>query len=231
MHTFVRVFVAVMATLSATNAIADVRPFPGNPGPVSPIPGQDGDSDGDGDSHHGGHGYPYPGHPHPGPGYPHPGPGYPQPGPGYPQPGPGYPQPGPGYPQPSPTYESYSCRSSNGGYESIHVASAPNTRGANYIVDVNALGLNMGSLFAQTMSRGGDGMLLQFNTPYGVAQFNMAYLRHPYGPTGVLSLAGTYEQFYCKREFSLPQPPAPYPPGQPYPPSPYPPLPFPNPRR
>lgn len=207
----VRVLASFVATLSATHALGDIRPIPGGTGPVVvPIPAP-------------GHG------PGRGPGYPNPNPGYPQPGhgPGYPTPGNGYPPPPPGYPpNPYPDVETFACRDIYGGYDFVNIRSTLGRR-ADYRVDLNALGISATNLKAFVSNRINDSMLLQIQTPYGLAQFTIGYLSHPYGPTAILSLSGSYEEFRCARSAR----PAPPPSNPPYPPAPYPPSPLPFPHR
>jgi len=206
MNAFARVLAPLLATLSASYAFGDVRPIPGNGngGPVVvPVP--------------------TPGH---GPGYPHPGPGYP---PGYPQPGSGYPPPPPGYPgghQPYPETEIIQCQDFRGGYDFVNFQSVHGRR-ADYRADVSALGVYGNGLRAYISNRINDTMLVQIQTPFGLAQMTFGYLSHPYGPTAVLSLGGQYQEFRCRR--SVRPQPAPRHPS--YPPSPYPPAPYPFPHR
>jgi hypothetical protein len=207
MNATVRVLASVIATLSAANAFADVRPVP---------PGHN------------------PGHPGHGPGYPHPGPGpgYPNPGPGYPSPYPGnpYPRDPRGYPNP-PAFESFECHDMQNGYDFFTVTPAPYSRGG-YVVDINAQSITASGLEAYILSRSYDSIQFRFSSPYGNSHINVGYLNHPYGPTAVLSLGrGYYQEFKCRRMSTSPNRPSPIPP-RPYPPSPsYPPAPYPNPHR
>lgn len=198
-----RLFASIIATLSAAQALADVRPIP---------PG-----------HNPGHG---PGYPYPGPGR---GPGYPAPAPGYPWPVPPPGRPNPGNPPPA-AFESFHCRDLNGGYDYFVVSPAPYARGG-YVVDLNAQNITAAGLEAFVLSRTYDSILFRFSSPYGDSQINIGYLNHPYGPTAVLSLGGGYyQEFKCRRNASNPRYPAPVP--QPYPPGPvYPPSPVPYPHR
>lgn len=199
----VRVIASVLAALSAPSAFGNVRPFPGHGGPVVgpvPIPGH---GPGYGPGHGPGHG---PGRgPGRGPGH---GPGH---GPGYPVPPP---RPAPGYPPPA--TETITCRPMYGGRDSIIIREIFGRR-ADYLVDVDALGIVGRQLKVFVQQRYNDSMLLQVHTQYGPAQLNIGYLNHPYGPTAVFSFGGSYQEFKCTRH--LP-PPGSYP--QPVPPSPYP---------
>lgn len=206
MNATVRVLASVIATLSAANAFADVRPVP---------PGHN------------------PGHPGHGPGrpYPGPGPGYPDPNPGYPSPYPGnpYPRDPRGYPNP-PAFESFECRDMQNGYDFFTITPAAYSRGG-YVVDINAQNITASGLEAYVLSRSHDSIQFRFSSQYGNSHINVGYLNHPYGPTAVLSLGrGYYQEFKCLRR-SIPNRPSPVPP-RPYPPSPsYPPAPYPIPHR
>lgn len=206
MNALVRVLAPLMATLSTASAFADVRPTGDiTEGPVTPVPA--------------------PGH---GPGR---GPGYPYPAPGYPHPGPGYPPPVGQPPARHPRMISLSCRDMRGGYETLNIFGTHRARGQ-YVVDIDALGIHATQLPAFVSNHMNDGLLLQVQSPYGMAQIQVGYLSHPYGPTAVLSLGRAYQQFHCAHTgSSYPPPPSqPYPPT-PYPPTPYPPSPFPYPHR
>jgi hypothetical protein len=199
----VRVIASVLAVLGAPSALADVRPVPSGPrGPVVapvPVPGHGPGYGGPGYGHGPGRG------PGRGPGH---GPGH---GPGYPTP---YPGPVPGYP-PTAT-ETITCRPMYGGRDAIVVREIFGRR-ADYLVDVDALGIVGRQLKVFVQQRYNDSMLLQVQTQYGPALLNIGYLNHPYGPTAVFSFGGSYQEFKCTRHMP---PPGSYP--QPMPPSPYP---------
>ena len=203
MNAFVRVLAPFMATLSMASAFADVRPVgDSTEGPVTPVPSPD---RGPGR----GHGYPYPA-----PGYP------------YPAPGPGYPPPAGQPPARYPQMMSLSCREMDGGYETLNI-SGVNSGYAQFLVDIDALGIYATQLPAFVSNQMNDSLILQVQSPFGMTQIQVGYLSHPYGPTAVLSIGGTYQQFHCSYTGSSYPPP----PSQPYPPAPYPPSPYPYPHR